>query len=66
MIPGVARLDDPTRRLVAEAVLERLDGLEPYGGGRYALRTIVGMQASRLATYLRGDAVAYEAWVMRW
>jgi len=66
MIPGVARLDDPTRRLVADAVLERLDGLEPYGGGRYALRTIVGMQASRLATYLRGDTAAYEAWVGRW
>lgn len=64
--PGDGRLDDTTKRAVADAVIGRLDALEPYAGGRFPLRTIIGKQAERMATYLRGVHAPYDPWVMRW
>lgn len=60
------RLDDPTRRLVAERVLERLATTEPYEKKRHVLRSIVQQQARHLASYLRGDRPAYTGYVGRW
>src|SRR5438067_9291658 len=60
------RLSDATRRLLAERVLQRLAGLEPYAGKRYSLGAIVQAQARRLAGFLRGDGKPYEAYVSRW
>mgnify|MGYP000085468270 CR=1 FL=1 len=60
------RLDDPTRKLLAEKVFERLDGEEPYEGKRQKLRTIVQLQARHLATFLRRERPTYKPWVGRW
>lgn len=60
------RLDDPTRRLVAERVLERLASPEPYERKRHQLRSIVQQQARHLASYLRGDRGEYVSYVGRW
>jgi CRISP-associated protein Cas1 len=62
------RLDDATRKVVAQRVNERLEGEEPYGAARkkLRLRTIVQSQARRLAVWVRGEGRAYEPWVARW
>jgi len=60
------RLTDTTRRSIAEKVLARLDGPEPYEGKRHALRTIIQTQARHLATFLRGDRATYEPFISSW
>ncbi len=60
------RLDDATRTGLAQRVNERLESPEPHEGRRPRLRTIIQSQARRVATYLRGDAAAYQAWIGRW
>ena len=53
-------LDDEARRLIAERVVERIEGgLERYEGKRRTLREIIQTQAHHLATYLRGDRPTY-------
>jgi CRISPR-associated protein Cas1 len=59
------RLNDATRKLLAERVNERLEAPEPYEGHRRRLRTIIQSQSRRVATYVRGEAV-YKAWAGRW
>lgn len=59
------RLTDDTRRLLAQRVTERLAGDEPYEGKRHKLRTIIQLQARRVATHVRGEAT-YKPWVSRW
>jgi CRISP-associated protein Cas1 len=59
------RLDESSRRLVADRVLARLDTAEPYRRKRQTLRAIIALQAQRLAAMLRGDGT-YEGYVMRW
>lgn len=44
-VDDAGRLDEPTRKTLAEKVFERLDGEEPYEGKRHKLRTILQMQA---------------------
>ncbi len=56
---------DTARRLLAEKVLERLEGDEPYEGKKHKLRTIVQSQARHLATFVRGDG-RYEPFEGRW
>ncbi|MBI4330809.1 MAG: CRISPR-associated endonuclease Cas1 [Chloroflexi bacterium] len=60
------RLAEASRRTIAEKVNERLDGEEPYEGKRHKLRTIIQMQARRIAAFVRGDGGDYRAWVGRW
>ncbi len=60
------RLTETARRSIAEKVLARLDGAEPYEGKRYALRSIIQMQARHLATFLRGERATYEPFVSSW
>lgn len=60
------RLDDPTRRTLAERILERLSTAEPYEKKRHQLRSILQQQARHLASYLRGDRAAYTGYVARW
>jgi CRISPR-associated protein Cas1 len=60
------RLSQPTRRLIAERVLERLDGPERYEGKRHKLSAILQMQARHLATYLRGEREAYTPYLASW
>lgn len=60
------RLVPESRRLLAEKVLARLDGPEKYEGKRYALRSIIQMQARHVATFVRGERASYEPFVMSW
>jgi CRISPR-associated protein Cas1 len=59
------RLTDDTRRTLAQKVTERLEGEEPYVGKRHKLRTIIQLQARRVATHVRGEAT-YQPWLSRW
>jgi CRISP-associated protein Cas1 len=60
------RLDEATRKLLAQKVNERLDGPEPYESRKLRLKSILQMQARHVATFLRGDGRAYRPWVGRW
>jgi CRISPR-associated protein Cas1 len=58
-------LDQETRRTIAERVLERLQAAELYQGKRYQVRSIIQMQARRLASFLRGDG-QYKTFSFKW
>ena len=60
------KLADATRRTVADRVLERLEGEEFYEQKKHKLRTIIQSQARHVATFLRGEGRAYQAFVARW
>jgi CRISP-associated protein Cas1 len=60
------RLDAPTRKRIAEKVLERLEGSEPYEGKRQPLRHILQCQARHIATFVRGERPLYAPFVMGW
>ncbi|MDO9066717.1 MAG: CRISPR-associated endonuclease Cas1, partial [Chloroflexota bacterium] len=59
------RLDEATRRLLAQHVLDRLDAEEPYEGKRHRLRVILQTQARHVATFVRGQG-PYRPFVTRW
>ena len=59
-------LTKDTRRTLAEKVIGRLEAAARYEGKRYPLRAIIQMQARHLATYLRGERVEYQPFVMSW
>ncbi|HLH72170.1 MAG TPA: CRISPR-associated endonuclease Cas1 [Chloroflexota bacterium] len=65
-VDEAGRLDDATRKLLAEKLFERLDSEEPYEGKRHKLRTIIQSQARHLATFVRRERPGYRAWVGRW
>lgn len=60
------RLEDKTRRYLAEKVLERLDAQEVYESKRHPLRSIIQMQARHLATFLRNERENYVGFVAAW
>jgi CRISPR-associated protein Cas1 len=60
------RLTEDTRRKLAEKILERLSGSEPYEGKRQALRFILQSQARHLALFLREERAHYEPFVASW
>lgn len=60
------RLSDASRRLLAEAVLGRLDSEEPYEGKRHQLRTVLHRQALHIATFVRRERREYQPFVGRW
>jgi CRISPR-associated protein Cas1 len=60
------RLDGPTRKLIAERVLERLDSPVRYNGKQSTLRSAMQAQARRLAVFLRGERPEYEPFVANW
>jgi CRISPR-associated protein Cas1 len=59
-------LDGPTRKRIAEKVLERMDGTELYEGKRQPLRHILQCQARHIATFVRGERAEYAPFVMGW
>lgn len=59
-------LDLPTRKRLAEKILERLDSTEAYEGKRQTLRIIMQSQARHMATFVRGEREAYPPFVMGW
>ena len=60
------RLVAESRRLLAEKVLGRLDSPERFEGKRYALSSIIQMQARHVATFVRGQRADYEPFTMSW
>jgi CRISPR-associated protein Cas1 len=60
------RLTEATRRKLAEKILERLSGSEPYEGKRQALRFILQSQARHLALFLREERPEYRPFVAGW
>lgn len=58
-------LDAETRKSIGERVVERLYASEPYQGKQYQIRSIIQMQARRLAGFLRGNG-AYKAFSFKW
>ncbi|MGE4092836.1 MAG: CRISPR-associated endonuclease Cas1 [Candidatus Binatia bacterium] len=58
-------LEPQTRKLLVTRVLERLQATETYQGKRYQVRSIIQMQARRLASFLRGDG-QYKAFAFKW
>lgn len=60
------RLTQPTRRAIAENVLERLDKPERYERKKMALQHIIQSQARHIATFIRGDRPSYKPFLARW
>jgi CRISPR-associated protein Cas1 len=58
-------LSNTARRDFSERIKERLESQEKYQGKKYKLRTIIQMQARRVATFLRGEA-KYRPFVGGW
>ncbi|MBI4481495.1 MAG: CRISPR-associated endonuclease Cas1 [Acidobacteria bacterium] len=58
-------LDVESRRAVAERVLERLATAERYSGKKYQVRSIIQMQARRLASFLQGGS-SYKSFAFKW
>jgi CRISPR-associated protein Cas1 len=58
-------LTDDSRRTVASAVLERLDGEVGFRGRRHRLKSIIQIQARNLAAFLRGGD-PYRAFAFKW
>ena len=59
-------LDGPTRKRIAEKVIERLESSELYEGKRQPLRHILQSQARHIATFVRGERPAYAPFVLGW
>ena len=60
------RLDEKTRRTLAEKVLARLEKPETYEGKKVPLRIIMQNQARHMATFLRGERTEYEGFTVKW
>lgn len=58
-------LTDETRRTVAAAVLERIEGEVDFRGRRHKLKSVIQMQARNLASFLRGGE-SYRAFSFKW
>ena len=58
-------LETETRKLLVGRILERLQATETYQGKQYQVRSIIQMQAGRLASVLRGDGT-YKAFAFKW
>lgn len=58
-------LDLETRRAIGEKVMARLTATERYRGKEHQVRSIVQMQARRLAGFLRGDG-DYRPFTFKW
>jgi len=59
------RLDEASRRTLAERVLARLEAEEHYEDKKYRLKTIITRQARHLATFLRREG-PYQPFVGGW
>jgi CRISPR-associated protein Cas1 len=58
-------LVEETRRTVAAAVLERLEGEVGFRGRRYQLKSVIQIQARSVASFLRSGE-AYRAFSFKW
>lgn len=58
-------LDADTRKNIGDKVMERLLSTESYQGKQYQIRSIIQMQARKLASFLRGEG-EYKAFSFKW
>jgi CRISPR-associated protein Cas1 len=58
-------LTDPSRKAVAAAVLERLEGEVVFHGRRHQLKSVIQIQARNVATFVRGGA-PYRTFAFKW
>ncbi|MBI4529802.1 MAG: CRISPR-associated endonuclease Cas1 [Deltaproteobacteria bacterium] len=58
-------LDSETRKGIGDKVMERLLSTENYQGKQYQIRSIIQMQARKLASFLRGER-EYKAFSFKW
>ena len=58
-------LDQETRRLIGQKILERLASAEPFRGKQYQVRSIIQMQARSLVSFLRSKG-KYKPFSFRW
>ncbi|NPV80775.1 MAG: CRISPR-associated endonuclease Cas1 [Firmicutes bacterium] len=58
-------LTDQIRRKLIENIQERLEAKETYRGKQHKLKTIIQLQARRIASYLRGET-DYKPFIGRW
>jgi CRISP-associated protein Cas1 len=58
-------LEPETRKALVARVMERLQATETYQGKRYQVRSIIQMQARRLASFLRGEG-PYKPFAFKW
>jgi CRISPR-associated protein Cas1 len=58
-------LTDDSRRTVASAVLERLEGEVPFRGRRHRMKSVIQIQARNLGTFLRGGD-GYRPFTFKW
>jgi len=58
-------LDSDTRKNIGDKIMERLLSTESYQGKQYQIRSIIQMQARRLASFLRGEG-EYKAFSFKW
>lgn len=59
-------LTKATRRMLAEKIQERLDAEALFDGKRYPLRSILQMQARRVAAFLRNERHEYRPFELPW
>ncbi len=60
------RMTQESRAALADKILKRLDSREVVGGKEFQIRSIVQMQARRVASFLRGKNTGYRAFRFRW
>jgi CRISPR-associated protein Cas1 len=58
-------LDKDSREMIGGRVLERLVSAERHQGKEYQVRSIIQMQARRLASFLKGGS-AYHPFRFKW
>lgn len=58
-------LDGETRRALAERIQSRFVSVESYRGKKYQVRSVIQMQARRLAAFLRGED-EYKPFSFKW
>lgn len=60
------RMTQESRTELADKILKRLESRETVEGKEFQIRSIIQMQARRVATFLRGKSSRYRAFRFRW
>lgn len=60
------RLDEPTRKRLAEHIKNRMDSTDRYEGKRQRLTVILQSQARHIATFVRRERESYEPFIASW
>jgi CRISPR-associated protein Cas1 len=64
--PTTGPLDAETRSVLVDQLLKRLESKERFQGGDYQVRSIIQMQARRVASFLTGRTERYQPFRFKW